>query len=267
MTDSNASIGVFDSGIGGLTVVRALREELPQENIVYLGDTARVPYGNKTAETVTRFSLEDCRFLQGQGVKLIVAACNTASALAMPALLREIPVPILGMIETGAAAAAGRTVSGRVGVIGTAATIASGAYAEALTRLRPGGRTYSKACPLLVPLVEEGWAGHAVTEAVLREYLPEILGENIDTLVLGCTHYPLLKEAIARVAGPTVALVDSAQASAQAVRRYLTRSAGLNPGPGSGRLTVCVTDLPARVGEFTARFLGIPELPVEKVTF
>ena len=208
-------LGVFDSGIGGLTVFRALTARLPRERILYLGDTARVPYGTKSAETVIRYTRESARFLLRRGIKALVVACNTASALALPNLdLRG--VPTWGVIEPGArqAAAASR---GRVGVIATEATVRSDAYPKALRAVRPDLEILSKACPLFVPLVEEGWHDDPVTAEVAERYLRPLLDAGVDTLVLGCTHYPLLKPVLQRIAGPDVMLVDSAEAVAEMV--------------------------------------------------
>ena len=217
----SAPIGVFDSGIGGLTVVSELRRALPQERILYVGDTARVPYGGKSAETVTRYSREVSDLLLAEGAKMIVVACNTASALAVPSIAPNYPVPMVGVLEPGAAAAVKATQSGRIGVIGTRATIASKAYTKAIRRLNSELSVSATACPLLVPLIEEGLLDDEITEAVLRRYLAPMLAEGIDTLVLGCTHYPLLKGAIAKICGSEVSLVDSAENCALAVKRLL----------------------------------------------
>src|SRR5438874_1191977 len=216
-------IGVFDSGIGGLTVVRALRELLPNENIFYLGDTARVPYGNKSAETVERYSLELARILMAEDAKLIVVACNTVSSVAIPKLRAGVSVPVIGVIEPGAHAAIAMTRNRHVGVIGTRATIRSGAYENALRALNVHARVSSRACPLLVPLIEEGLLDDKVTDQVIARYLDPMIADGIDTLVLGCTHYPLLANAIGRALGDEVKLVDSAKNCATAVRNLLDR--------------------------------------------
>jgi glutamate racemase len=210
-TTSTAPIGVFDSGIGGLTVVAALRKVLPGERILYVGDTARVPYGGKSAETVTRYAREISDLLIGEGASMIVVACNTASALAVPELSESCRVPMVGVLEPGAAAAVKATRSGRIGVIGTRATIGSDAYGKAIRRLSPHVEVIAESCPLLVPLIEEGMLEDSVTDEVLHRYLDPMLREGIDTLVLGCTHYPLLKPAIQRICGDGVTLVDSAE--------------------------------------------------------
>src|SRR3954463_2400722 len=214
-------IGVFDSGIGGLTVVSALRRLLPNESIFYLGDTARVPYGGKSAATVQRYSREIAAILLEENSKTVVVACNTASALALPNLEETLPVTVTGVINPGARAALAETKTGHIGVIGTRATITSGAYERALRALSSEVRVTARACPLLVPLIEEGWLESTVTDEIIRQYLAPLLQDGIDTLVLGCTHYPLLRHAIARVAGDKVALVDSAENCALAVRDLL----------------------------------------------
>ncbi len=219
-------IGVFDSGIGGLTVVAALRRTLPKTSILYLGDTARVPYGGKSRETVTRYSQEIIGILSSQGASLIVAACNTASALAVPELALSCPVPLVGVITPGAAAAVRATHTGQIGVIGTKATIGSGAYTKAIHAMNSDLRVIAMACPLLVPLIEEGLLDDPVTETILRRYLEPMFLEGIDTLVLGCTHYPLLKELIGRICGPNITLVDSAENCALSVLALLGESSG-----------------------------------------
>ena len=232
-------IGVFDSGIGGLTVVAELRRALPAERILYLGDTARVPYGGKSAETVTRYGREISDLLVTEGAKMIVVACNTASALAVPTLAPEFPVPVIGVLEPGAAAAVKATRSGKIGVIGTRATIGSQAYSKAIHSLNPNLSVKATACPLLVPLIEEGLFDDEVTETVLRRYLEPMLSQGIDTLVLGCTHYPLLKNAIRTICGDGIQLVDSAENCAVAVRSLLSADSSNPSGP---RLDILLTD-------------------------
>lgn len=236
---NTAPIGVFDSGIGGLTVVAELRKALPGHDILYLGDTARVPYGGKSRETVTRYSREISDLLLAEGAAMIVVACNTASALAVSDIASEYLVPVVGVLEPGASAAANASRSGKIGVIGTRATIGSGAYADAIRGINPDLSVTSTACPLLVPLIEEGLLDDPVTDAVLRRYLEPMLTEGIDTLVLGCTHYPLLKKPIAKICGEGVVLVDSAENCALTVRRLLgTGEAVLYPS----RLDILLTD-------------------------
>jgi len=237
-------IAVFDSGIGGLTVVSALRRELPGEDIVYLGDTARVPYGGKSRTTIERYSEEIASMLVAEGAKMVVVACNTASALALSRLRNVLPVPVEGVIGPGVEAALASTRSGHVAVIGTKATVGSGAYAGALQAARSDIRVTSMACPLLVPLVEEGLFDDPVTDAVLERYLAEIRAGDADALVLGCTHYPLLSRAIARVAGPGIALVDSAANCARVVARHLDESDLCAPHGKNGSLDISFTDAP-----------------------
>jgi glutamate racemase len=237
-------IGVFDSGIGGLTVVSALRALLPDESIFYLGDTARVPYGGKSAATVQRYSLEIAAMLLAENAKTVVVACNTASALALPRLEETLSVTVTGVILPGARAAIAKTRTGHVGVIGTRATINSGAYERALSSLNPDVRVTARACPLLVPLIEEGWIENSITDQIIMQYLAPLLTDGIDTLVLGCTHYPLLRNAIARLLGEKIALVDSAQNCALAVRDLLLREDLCAPETNGGKLQVALTDPP-----------------------
>lgn len=253
-------IGVFDSGIGGLTVLREITNLLPDEDTIYLGDTARVPYGSKSRETIERYSLEIAHFLMGHGIKMLVAACNTASAFAVPRLKRELSIPVIGVIEPGARAAVAATKAGRIGVIGTEGTIKSSAYTKAIREISQDAATFVKACPLFVPLVEEGWADDEVTEMVAERYLSELRGFDIDTLVLGCTHYPLLKETISRVMGSGVRLIDSAEATAAEVRRILTEKGLLKgPDPGANKMAghrFFVTDSPERFLTVGRRFFA-----------
>jgi len=237
-------IGVFDSGIGGLTVVSALRQLLPNERIHYLGDTARVPYGGKSAATVERYSLEMAEMLLEDDCKAIVVACNTASALALTALEGNTPVPVTGVIRPGAAAALAATRNRHIGVIGTRATIRSGAYERAIRLLDPKVRVTTLACPLFVPLIEEGWLEGEITDRVVRQYLQPLVEDGIDTLVLGCTHYPLLRAAIGRFLGDKVQLVDSAQNCAAAVSDLLERKDLRADADAEGELCVALTDPP-----------------------
>ncbi len=239
---SAGPIGVFDSGIGGLTVVAALRELLPHEDIFYLGDTARVPYGGKGRETIERYTLEIAELLLDEGAKAIVVACNTATALAIPKLESAVRVPSVGVIAPGAAAAAATTRNGKIGVIGTRATIASGAYERALREHRADLEIHALACPLLVPLVEEGWLDDPVTDLVVGRYLTPLLTAGIDTLVLGCTHYPFVRESIARFLGPGITIVDSAHNCALATRDLLAKRGLAAPAGRPGTLRVALTD-------------------------
>jgi len=253
---ASGPIGVFDSGIGGLTVAAALQQLLPAEKIFYIGDTARVPYGRKSRRTIERYSVEIAGLLLAEGAKLIVVACNTASALGVPRLKQLFKIPVQGVIDPGAAAAVRSTRNGRIGVIGTRATIGSRAYEQAIHELSPEAQVFAEACPLLVPLIEEGWFDDPVTDQVLRRYLDPLLGEGIDTLVLGCTHYPLLRQAIARVAGEGVALVDSAQNCALAVDEILKSQSLAAPPRQLGNLEVALTDS-------TEGFLRVAEKALE----
>jgi glutamate racemase len=256
-------IGVFDSGIGGLTVLRALRERLPGESFVYLGDTARVPYGTKGADTVTRFATEATLLLATRGVKAVVVACNTASAIALERLREVADLPIYGVIEPGVEAAL-RVTRGRVGVIGTLATLASDRYGQLLRAQREDLLIVGKACPLFVPLAEEGWVDGEVTEAVAETYLAEMREAGVDTLILGCTHYPILKHAIGKVMGPDVQLVDSALVLADAVATDLVlRHAQSDTNEST--LDLLVSDVPQRFAELSERFLAHPVGDVELV--
>lgn len=258
-------IGIFDSGIGGLTVVREFVRKLPHEDIIYLGDTARVPYGNKSPATVIRFACEDTAFLVGQRVKAVVVACNTASAWALGELERRFNVPIFGVILPGVRAALASTRNRQIGVIATSATIRSQAYTRAILARCDSARVVAVAAPLLVPLVEEGWLNRPVTHSVLREYLAPVLSRRIDTLVLGCTHYPLLKPAIRKVVGPEIRLVDSAQSCAEFVAERLAclnllQTRRRRPG----RVTAFVTDETERFSEQAVRFMGQGIAPARK---
>src|ERR1051325_2145686 len=227
-------IGVFDSGVGGLTVVKALRDRLPNEAIVYLGDTARVPYGPKSAETVQRYALELAHMLIQKKAKALVVACNTVSSVALPLLTRKVSVPVIGVIEPGARAALQATRNQHIGVIGTRATIRSGAYEKALRATDSNVRVSSRACPLLVPLIEEGLLDDEITDRVIMRYVEPLVGDGIDILVLGCTHYPLLSAAIGRALGDEIMLVDSAANCAMAVHEILDRQSLRSPAAGDG---------------------------------
>lgn len=262
----DAPIGVFDSGIGGLTVLKELLAHLPGEEFVYFGDTARVPYGTKSAETVRRFSRENVRLLLDRGVKSVVVACNTASAEALAMLQREFALPIVGVIEPGVRAAVAASGSGRIGVIGTAGTIRSGAYQAGIRLLKENADITAAPCPLFVPLAEEGWIDHPVTEMVAREYLNEFRTRDIDALVLGCTHYPLLKSVISRVMGASVELVDSAVETAREMKRII-QSEDIIGGGGNGNFSVILSDTSPTFEEIAQRFLGrdIPEIELVSV--
>jgi glutamate racemase len=258
-------IGIFDSGLGGLTVARQLRRVMPEEDLIYLGDTARVPYGSKSPSTVVRFACEDTNFLVQQNVKAVVVACNTCSAWALSILEKRFEVPVFGVILPGIRTALEKSRTGRIGIIGTSATIRSKAYSTGLLARSDTARVFARACPLLVPLVEEGWTRHALTRSILREYLAPILRHRVDALILGCTHYPLLKPAIRSVTGPKVSLIDSAESCARYVRERLENLQLLTTKRSAGTLQPFVTDEPDRFAELGARFLGGPCEPAWKV--
>ena len=267
---ASGAVGVFDSGIGGLTVFKALREALPAaERLIYLGDTARVPYGTKSDETVTRYALEGARFLTRRGVKALVVACNTMSAVALPALRESAAMPVVGVIGPGAEVACRATRNGVIGVIGTAATIRSQAYARAIATHRPDARVIGRACALFVPLAEEGWVDNEVARAAARAHLSGLREEGIDTLVLGCTHYPLLRKVIGETLGGSITLVDSAEATAAVVRGRLAErdllAAGGRPADGEGADQFFVTDSSERFHEVGSRFLGRRLASLEQV--
>lgn len=248
-------IGIFDSGVGGLTVLREVEKVLPREEIIYFGDTARVPYGTKSAETVTRFSVENVEFLMKHDVKLVLVACNTASSLSLKFLKRCFRVPIIGVIEPGAKNAVNITRNNRVGVIGTNATVSSGAYEKAIKKISSRVSVYSRACPLFVPLAEEGWTDKDVTRKVASIYLAPLKKNNIDTLILGCTHYPILKSAIAFFMGKKVSLVDSAEEAAKEARDVLDAGGILNNAPGRKKHKFFVSDEPVHFIKIGGRFL------------
>jgi glutamate racemase len=254
--DLASPIGVFDSGVGGLTVVRALMERLPFENLIYFGDTARVPYGVKSVETISRFTTQIAEFLLARDVKLLIIACNTMASVASQVVRDLSPVPVLDVIDAGAWAAAERSRSHAIGVIGTPTTVNSNAYARAIHGYDAGARIYSHACPLFVPLVEEGWLEHEVTRLTAQEYLRPVLAQGVDTMVLGCTHYPLLKPLLQEVAGPGVTLVDSAESMAERTAALLESQGLANPSRDAPRYEFYVTDVPLRFQTIGERFLG-----------
>ncbi len=257
-------VGIFDSGLGGLTVVKAVQKQLPNENLVYFGDTARIPYGSKSQDTIIHYTRQIIRFLmKKERVKVLVVACNTSSAWALQQVKREFDIPILGVINPGAQAAVEATRNGRVGVIGTEGTIYSDAYPEALHALNPKTKVFTQACPLFVPLVEESKLSGPVIEAVAREYLRPLLRSKIDTLLLGCTHYPLLKPVLQKIAGPKVRIVDSAEETAKSLRLNLESYGGESSGRGSSKFYV--SDLSRKFKEHAQKFLGRPIAKVEKI--
>lgn len=267
MNDPRRAIGIFDSGVGGLTVFRRVTELLPGEPILYLGDTARVPYGTKSAETVIRYARGCARVLTARGIKLLIVACNTASAYAIDALRTELDVPVIGVIAPGAQAAASKSATGRIGVIGTPGTISSGSYPAAIRALRPDAVIFARPCPLFVPLAEEGWTTGPVPHEVARTYLGPLLEERVDALVLGCTHYPLLADVIQEVAGADVTLVDSACETARVTAEALDAH-GLHAPPDTPRTwRFLVSDAPENFARVGRRFLGFEVADVEWVDF
>ena len=288
-TGANAPIGVFDSGIGGLTVVGAITRRLPNERVVYFGDTARVPYGPKSPDTVLRYAREITAWLRGEGVKAVVVACNTATAHALPVLQVECALPVIGVIAPGAKVAVaaayphagvvgadvpghgvpgdGFGTSGGIGVIGTSGTIASGAYARAIWSLEPHATVVSQACPLFVPLVEEGWVDHPATRLIAREYLAPLIGAHVRAVVLGCTHYPLMRTLLGSLLGPDVRLVDSAEATADQVAHVLEERGLRSRDPSTVPVHRFVaSDAPAQFLRLGQRFLGAAIEHVETVT-
>jgi glutamate racemase len=263
--DRNLPIGIFDSGVGGLTVYRALHERLPNERFVYLGDTARVPYGTKSLATVERYAVENSRFLEAHGIKLLVVACNTASALALPAIRRSVQVPVIGVIEPGSRAAVEVARGKNIGVIATEATVNSGAYSTAIAALGATGDVIERACPLFVALAEEGWANTDVARIVARDYLSDFSNTSIATLVLGCTHYPILRDVVSETVGSKITLIDSGAATAADVENLLEQSALTHDEPLGfyQERRLCddldhfyVTDAAERFAKVAERFLG-----------
>jgi glutamate racemase len=248
---------MFDSGIGGLTVLREVRKWLPRERIVYLGDTARVPYGNRSPETVTRYSLENTRFLVNKGIKLLIVACNTSSAVALPTLKKNLPIPVIGVIDPPAQEAVRRTQSGRIGVIGTRATIRSDAYQKAIKRLDRSIEVISRACPLFVPVVEEGLEEDEIARVTVKKYLADFRDSGIDVLVMGCTHYPILERQIRELLGDEIYIVNTGRETSREVEKVLRK---LNDarGAGKGGCEYFVTDAPDKLSDLGARVLGEP---------
>ncbi|MEJ2613906.1 MAG: glutamate racemase [Ignavibacteriaceae bacterium] len=263
--DKEKPIGVFDSGIGGLTVVKRLASTLPSEDIVYFGDTARVPYGSKSNSTVIEYSFQDTKFLLGKSVKAVVVACNTASSIAIEELKKNFDLPIIGMINPGAKLAISSTKNGKIGVIGTRATISNKAYSSEIKRIDSSMTVFEKACPLFVPLAEEGWINHKATYEIAEEYLQELRDLKIDTLVLGCTHYPILSEVIQKVIGDNVTLIDSGVASAGIIKEELERTNLYTGRNTNGNHDFYVSDIPVKFKEVAELFLGRPVTEVHKV--
>lgn len=263
--NKKSPIGIFDSGIGGLTVLREIRTGLPHENIVYFGDTARVPYGTKSRETITRFSTDIVSFLNDYNTKLVIVACNTASSLSLEALKRKFTVPIIGVIEPGAREALSKTKSGRIGVIGTKATISSGSYENALKAMDPKLKVFSQSCPLFVPFVEEGWLEGEVVNRVAKIYLGQIKSFKVDTLILGCTHYPLLSKVIQKALGDKVKLVNSAEATAREAKNLLEKLKLKSASRERQETLFFVSDEPEQFRSLGERFLGRSIQSVAKV--
>jgi len=263
-----APIGVFDSGVGGLTVVREIMRQIPQERIVYFGDTARVPYGTKSRDTVLRYSRQIVRFLQTRQVKAIVIACNTASAYAPEVLQQEIDIPILGVVKPGARVAAQETSGGNIGVIGTEGTVGSHIYRDYIQSICPKARVFEKACPLFVSLAEEGWWKDSITEAVARRYLQEMKERKIDTLILGCTHYPLLRSTIRKVMGEEIVLVNPAYETAIDLRELLQGKQMENRGHNKTRENPCeffVSDAAKRFKTFAESILSFDITSIQQI--
>ncbi|VAX26951.1 Glutamate racemase [hydrothermal vent metagenome] len=263
--NKTAPIGIFDSGIGGLTVVKKMLSMLPNEKIIYFGDTARVPYGSKSNSTVIEYANQDAKFLYKKNVKLIIVACNTASSVALGSLREQFDIPIIGMIEPGSKYALSKTKSGKIGVIGTHSTINNQAYSKKIKQLNGDVEVFEKACPLFVPLAEEGWTDHKATELIAEEYLEELIKKEIDTLVLGCTHYPVLTEIIQKVMGREVTLIDSGTAAALEVEEYLNGIGLRNDSNQIGKHQYYVSDLPAKFKIIAERFLGTKLDHIEKI--
>ncbi len=258
-------VGIFDSGIGGLTVVKKISEFLPNENIVYFGDTARVPYGSKSNQTVIEYSLQNAHFLIKKNVKMIVVACNTASSVALEALRKEFKIPIIGMIEPGSKNALAVTKNKNIGVIGTNATVNNRAYSNQLRNIEKKVKVFEKACPLFVPFAEEGWIDHQATKLVAKEYLSELKNYKIDTLILGCTHYPILAQIIQKVVGNKVTLIDSGTAASYEVESLLSEMNLKNESTKKGKSEFYVSDVPRKFQEVAERFLGKKITHIERI--
>jgi len=255
-TDKQKPIGVFDSGIGGLTVVKRLALTLPNESIIYFGDTARVPYGSKSNSTVIEYSIQNTKFLLQKNIKALVVACNTASSIAIPDLKKMFDIPIIGMIEPGSKLALKKSRTNKIGVIGTRATINNLAYSKEIKKINSSAQVVEKPCPLFVPLAEEGWIKHQATYEIAEEYLKELRDAEIDTLVLGCTHYPILSEVIQKVIGSKVTLIDSGVASSEVIKSELEKLNLLSDSNKPGGQEYYVSDIPAKFKEVAELFLG-----------
>ncbi len=263
----NNPIGIFDSGIGGLTVVKELIRLMPNEDLVYFGDTARVPYGTRSVKLIKQYSLEDAAFLEQFNIKLLIVACNTASAVAVDLLKSALIIPVTGVIEPVVSAALKCSKNNRIGVIGTTATIKSEAYNKKIEMQQPDAKVFGQPCPLLVPLVEEGWVDDEITRLTIRKYLSPLLQEDIDTIILGCTHFPVIKSLIQDEVGPEITLIDSGQETAKVVRKLLENMNLDEKIHSTGTFQCFVSDIPDKFDEVGTRFLGKPVVNAERVDF
>jgi glutamate racemase len=263
----NSPIGIFDSGIGGLTVVKELIQLMPNENLVYFGDTARVPYGTRSVKLIKQYSLEDAAFLEQFNIKILIVACNTASAVAVDLLKSALTIPVTGVIEPVVSAALTHSHNNRIGVIGTTATIKSEAYNNKIYMQKSDTKVFGQPCPLLVPLVEEGWVDDEITRLTIRKYLSPLLAENIDTIILGCTHFPVLKHLIQDVVGPEITLIDSGLETAKVVKNLLENMEINEKDDSTGTFQCFVSDIPDKFDEVGTRFLGKPVVNAKRVDF
>ncbi|MCD6375320.1 MAG: glutamate racemase [Caldisericaceae bacterium] len=260
-------IGVFDSGVGGLTVVKQLSKILPNEQLIYFGDTARIPYGTKSKRLIQQFALEDALFLLQFNIKFLVVACNTASSSALEILIQRLTIPVEGVVEPGAQTAVQKTRNGRIGIIGTSATIKSSSYSKSILKLMPEAEVFGQPCPLLVPLVEEGWLDDEVTKMTLKKYLAPLMEQKVDTIILGCTHYPLLEKAIQQIVGPQVTLIDSGKETARVVKERLAALKLVNAGPKPNEDLYFVSDSARQFSQVGSRFLEKQLENVQRIDF
>jgi glutamate racemase len=265
--NGDQSIGIFDSGIGGLTVVKQLIQCLPEEDLIYFGDIARLPYGTKSEKLIRQYALEDSAFLQQFGIKALVVGCNSASAAALDLLQRNLQIPVIGVIEPGVSAAVSRSKNNRIGVIGTTATISSEAYDRKIYAQNKNVKVFGKPCPLLVPLVEEGWLDDEITRMTIRKYLMPLIDNAIDIIILGCTHFPVIKSVIQEEVGMGITLIDSGEETAKVVKETLKKMNLEKTEKSRGQLKVYVSDIPGRFSEIGTRFLGQPVVNAERVDF
>jgi len=263
----NKPIGIFDSGIGGLTVVKELMKILPDEQLIYFGDTARIPYGTKSKQLIEQYAMEDARFLMQFDIKLLVVACNSASSMALPVLEENLDIPVIGVVKPGAEGAALATKNQRIGVIGTMATINSNSYESEILKILPGAIVKGQPCPLLVPLVEEGWLHGEITMLTIKEYLSDMMNEGMDTIILGCTHYPLLEKSIQKIVGQSVRLIDSGRETARVVNEVLQVSGLKNMDKKFAEDRFYVSDIPLKFREVGSRFLGKELGETERIDF